>query len=311
MVLTNSRGAAYTRLVEPDHLVTEARREGAAELDLASTRELVELMNAEHATVPRAVAGARDAIAAAADEIAGRLRAGGRLILVGAGTSGALARAEADECTATFSTPPEQVVAVAAGATAGSSAERSAAEDDAGAGRDALQRLNAGANDFVVLVSASGRTPYVLGAAAAARDAGARTACVVSTEGSELASLCDLAITVVVGPEVLAGSTRLKAGTAQKLVLNTLTTVAMIRLGKTYAGLMVDVEPANDKLRARVRSIVAAASGAAADEIEAALEAAGGETKVAILSLLGGMDADTARARLVASGGNIRLALIR
>jgi N-acetylmuramic acid 6-phosphate etherase len=165
-------------------------------------------------------------------------------------------------------------------------------------------------DDAVVLVSAGGRSPFVLGAASAAGAAGAFTACVVSMPASELAASCDAAICVVVGPEVLAGSTRLKAGTAQKLVLNTLSTVAMIRLGKTYAGLMVDVVPANEKLRARVRRIVAEATGASDEEVARALVEAGGEAKVAIVSLVADVDAEAARARLVAAGGNVRLALV-
>ena len=203
-----------------------------------------------------------------------------------------------------------QVVAVVAGAEAHSSLEREAAEDDEDAGRRALASLALTGDDAVVLVSAGGRSPFVLGAAEAAGTAGAFTACVVSVPASELAALCDAAISAVVGPEVLAGSTRLKAGTAQKLVLNTLSTVTMIRLGKTYAGLMVDVSPANEKLRARVRRIVAEATGASDEEVARALAAADGEAKVAIVSLLADVDAEAARARLAASGGNVRLALV-
>jgi len=161
-----------------------------------------------------------------------------------------------------------------------------------------------------VLISAGGRSPFVIGAAAAAEAAGAFTACVVCVPDSELAAVCDAAIGAVVGPEVLAGSTRLKAGTAQKPVLNTLSTVTMIRLGKTYAGLMVAVAPANEKLRARVRRIVAEATGASADEVERALADADGDAKVAIVSLLAGVGAGDARARLATAGGNVQLALV-
>jgi N-acetylmuramic acid 6-phosphate etherase len=310
MVLTNLSQCAYTRSMERDRLVTETRTEGGADLDLRSTRELVELMNREDATVPAAVAGATDEIAAVVDGLVERLGRGGRLVLVGAGTSGRLAQAEAAECAATFSTPPEQVVAVVAGVDAATELERIAAEDDEGAGRAALEQLNVNQNDAVVFVSAGGRSPFVLGAASTAGVAGAYSACVVSAPGSQLAALCDVSIDVVVGPEVLAGSTRLKAGTAQKLVLNTLTTVTMIRLGKTYAGLMVDVSPANEKLRERVRSIVAEATGASSENVARALDEADGEAKVAIVSLLAGVDAAGARARLEAARGNVRLALI-
>jgi N-acetylmuramic acid 6-phosphate etherase len=231
-------------------------------------------------------------------------------VLVGAGSSGRLAEAEAAECEATFSTSPGQVVAVVAGAEAQSSLEREASEDDEDAGRRALASLALTRDDAVVLVSAGGRSPFVLGAAWAAGAAGAFTACVVSVPASELASSCDAVICAVVGPEVLAGSTRLKAGTAQKLVLNTLSTVSMIRLGKTYAGLMVDVVPANEKLRGRVRRIVAEATGASDEEVARALVEAGGEAKVAIVSLVADVDAEAARARLAAAGGNVRLALV-
>ncbi len=285
--------------MDRDESVTEARASEAADLDLRTTLELVELMNREDATVPGAVAGARADIAAVVDEIVERLGRGGRLVLAGAGTSGSLAQAEAAECGATFSS--EAVLAVAA--------NTDAAEDDEGAGRDEVARL-VRADDVVVLVSASGRTPFVLGAARAAAASGAFTACIVSASDSELADLCDRAITVVVGPELLAGSTRLKAGTAQKLVLNTLTTVAMIRLGKTYGNLMVDVLPANEKLRGRVRRIVQEATGASGDAVEDSLADAGGDAKVAIVALVAGVDADAARAKLTAAGGNIRLALI-
>jgi N-acetylmuramic acid 6-phosphate etherase len=310
MVLTNFRPQAYTRPMDRDEFVTEARAPQHADLDLRSTRELIELMNREDASVPAAVAGETEEIAAVVDELAERLGRGGRMVLVGAGSSGRLAQAEAAECEATFSTPPGQVVAVVAGADAHSSLEREAAEDDEDAGRRALAALELTRDDAVVLVSAGGRSPFVLGAAWAAGAAGAFTACVVSVPESELAEYSDVTISAVVGPELLAGSTRLKAGTAQKLVLNTLSTVTMIRLGKTYAGLMVDVVPANEKLRARVRRIVAEATGASDEEVERALVDAGGEAKVAIVSLLADVDTETARTRLAAAGGNVRLALV-
>ncbi len=296
--------------MERDEVVTEARAAGSSDLDLRSTRELVELMNREDATVAAAVAAAGDEIAAVVDELVERLGRGGRLVLVGAGSSGRLAQAEAAECEATFSTPPGQVVAVVAGTEAGSPLEREAAEDDEDAGRFAIDKLEVTRDDTVLLVSAGGHSRFVLGAATAAGAAGAFTACVVCVPVSEVAALCDAAICVVVGPEVLAGSTRLKGGTAQKFVLNTLSTVAMIRLGKTYAGLMVDVSPANEKLRDRVRRIVAEATGASEEDVAKALAEARGEAKVAIVALLADIGAEAARARLAAARGNVRLALI-
>jgi N-acetylmuramic acid 6-phosphate etherase len=190
-----------------------------------------------------------------------------------------------------------------------SSPEREAAEDDAEAGARALEEVSVGSGDAVVGVSASGRTPYVVGALSAA--AGALAVCVVSAPESELARIAEHEILVVVGPEFVAGSTRLKAGTAQKLVLNTISTVAMIRLGKTFDDLMVDVRASNEKLEARARRIVSLSTGASAEQADRALADADGSAKVAIVSLLGGLDADSARSRLDSAKGNIRTALQR
>ena len=315
MVLTTRRCPAYTGRVDLDarpsldDLVTEAADPDANDLDLRSTRELVDLMNAEDATVAGAVAAAASELAASVDAIVDRLRAGGRLIYAGAGTSGRLAALDAAECVSTFSTPAEQVVALVAGASAPTQPEQDAAEDDAEAGVSDVTALGVSAADAVVGVSASGRTPYVLGALRAADEAGALAIAVVAVQGSELGELAQHEVAAVVGPEIIAGSTRLKAGTAQKLVLNTISTVAMIRLGRTYGNLMVDVLGSNEKLRARAHRIVRLATGAPDDVVEAALAAADGSAKIAIVSLLADVDADGARARLAASGGDVRLAL--
>jgi N-acetylmuramic acid 6-phosphate etherase len=292
-----------------DELVTEARR---ADTDHASrsTHDLVQLMNEEDASVPAAVAAVRDELAAAIDAIAGRLGAGGRLVYVGAGSSGRIAELDAEECEGTFSTEPGQVVALVAGAGL-SSAEREAAEDDADAGRRAIEELAVSPADAVVGVSASGRTPYVLAALGAAGEAGALTVALTAVGGSELAQQADHDLAVVVGPEFVAGSTRLKAGTAQKLVLNTISTVAMIRLGKTYDGLMVDVRSSNEKLAARARRVVRLATGVSEDEADRALAEADGSAKVAVVALLGRIDAATARERLEQSAGHVTAALER
>jgi N-acetylmuramic acid 6-phosphate etherase len=292
-----------------DDLVTEARAPTGADHDLRSTAELVELMNRQDASVPATVDAARAQVTAAIDEIVARLARGGRLIYVGAGSSGRIAALDAAECESTFSTEPGQVVALVAGGLVTSPAVQAAAEDGAEVGAAEIAALGAGDADAVVGISASGRTPYVLGALGAAADAGALTVALVSVPDSELARIADHEIAVVVGPEFLAGSTRLKAGTAQKLVLNTISTVAMIRLGKTYGDLMVDVDATNEKLRERVRRIVRQATGAPEDEADRALEEAQGSAKVAIVSLLAGIDADAARARLDAAGGSIRSAV--
>ena len=288
-------------------LVTESRREDV-DYSVRSTRELVELMNREDATVPAAVGSVAGELARAIDAIAERLRDGGRLVYAGAGSSGAIAALDADECEATFSTEPGQVVALVAGAGRPAE-EREAAEDDADAGTRAVEQLGVSARDAVVGVSASGRTPYVLTALECARAAGALTVALVAARGSQLGAAADHELAVVVGPEVLAGSTRLKAGTAQKLVLNTISTVAMIRLGKTYGDLMVDLRASNAKLEARARRIVRMATGVSDEEAETALAAAGGSAKVAVVALLREIDVDAARAELERAGGDIRSAL--
>jgi N-acetylmuramic acid 6-phosphate etherase len=289
-------------VVDLDDVMTEAQGDDARELDRRSTGELVALMNSLDAGVPAAVAAAAGALAETIDEIVERLRRGGRLVYVGAGSSGRQAVADAAECKGTFSTPPGQVVAVFAG-------EDDSAEDDAGAGEQALDALGIAQADAVVGVSASGRTPYVLAALERAAAAGAFTACVVSSPDSPMGRIADREIPVVVGPELIAGSTRLKAGTAQKLVLNTISTVSMIRLGKVFDNLMVDVSAANEKLRDRARRIVETVAGVSSDEAEAALAAAGGSAKVAIVCLVEGRGAEAARERLAAAGGDLRAAL--
>ena len=292
-----------------DALVTEAGSDPAAGYESRETEELVALLNAEDATVPSAVAEATSAIAATVDAVAERLRLGGRLIYVGAGSSGRIAALDASECEATFATAPGTVVALVAGGETAPPLAQAAAEDDRAAGANDLESLVVGPSDAVVGVSASGTTPYVLGAIQAASTAGALTSCVVAASASELGALVDHEIAVVVGPEFIAGSTRLKAGTAQKLVLNAISTISMIRLGKTYGNLMVDVVAANEKLQERVRRIVGAATGASSEGVDAALADADGSARVAIVSLLAGVDASTARARLDASDGSIASAL--
>jgi N-acetylmuramic acid 6-phosphate etherase len=289
------------RSAEP---VTEQRRPEHADLDLRPTRELVELINDEDYRVAPAVRIAAADLAAAIDDIVARLARGGRLIYVGAGTSGRLAEVDADECIPTFGIATGQVLAVAGGGLA-------ATEDDAdtGAGDLLAAAGGIGSDDAVVVLSASGTTPYALGAARVARDAGALVVCVCSASGSPLGKLADREIVVLVGPEIVAGSTRMKAGTAQKLVLNTISTVAMIQLGKTFGNLMVGVVAGNEKLRERARRTVELATGGSAADVAAALAAADGDVKVAIVSLLAGVGAGDAHALLAAAGGSVRGAL--
>src|SRR5690606_11217530 len=259
--------------------------------DLMSTLDQVDLMSSQDRVAVSAVAAARSQLANAIDAAAERLRRGGRLIELGAGTPGRLAVLDAVECGPTFGADDRGVAVLAGGSEALLHAVESS-EDDFDLGVADVRRLDAGPDDVVVAVSASGRTPYVLGAVEVAREAGALTIAVVNNPGSALASICDLAVEVLTGPEVISGSTRLKAGTAQKLVLNTLSTLVMVRLGRTYGDLMVDVRASNAKLRRRAQRIVAEATGASAEQVYAALDAAGGEAKVAIVMLLAGVDAD-------------------
>jgi N-acetylmuramic acid 6-phosphate etherase len=284
-----------------DSLVTEAGGSSDLDYELRSTAELVALLSAADAIVPAAVRESGEAIGRAIDAIVERIAGGGRLVYVGAGTSGGLAALDAQESVATFGAAPGQVIALTSMSDEG--------EDDRDGGAAAVADAQVTASDAVVGISASGRTPYVLGALEAAADAGALTIALVSVPESELGELADQVIEVVVGPEFIAGSTRLKAGTAQKLVLNTISTITMIRLGKTFGNLMVDVVAANEKLRARVHRIVRTATGASPEAVDEALDAAGGEAKVAIVSLLADVDAETARTRLRDANGNVRLAL--
>jgi N-acetylmuramic acid 6-phosphate etherase len=290
-------------------LVTESWDPAHADLDLRSTSELVALINEADATVAATVSRAHDALVSAIDAIAGRFEAGGRIVYVGAGTSGRLALVDAAECQSTFAIPPGRVVALVAGGAGSPALAQEHAEDDAEAGARDLHELALGSGDAVVGISASGRTPYVVGAVEEARRVGALTIALVCVTGSELARLADHDVAVVVGGEILAGSTRLKAGTAQKLVLNTISTVTMVRVGKTFGNLMVDVVATNEKLRGRVRRIVGLATGEPDDRVDEALQAAGGDAKVAIVSLLAGIDADAAGERLARAHGVVRKAL--
>ncbi|MGW1745582.1 N-acetylmuramic acid 6-phosphate etherase [Streptomyces sp. NPDC002092] len=294
---------------ELESLTTEAFRPELADIDRLPTLDIARLMNGEDATVPAAVARQLPAIAAAIDAVAERMARGGRLLYAGAGTAGRLGVLDASECPPTFNTDPEQVVGLIAGGPDAMVTSVEGAEDSAELARNDLDALRLLAADTVVGVSASGRTPYAIAAVRHARELGALTIGLACNADSALAAAAEHGIEVVVGPELLTGSTRLKAGTAQKLVLNMLSTITMIRLGKTYGNLMVDVRASNEKLRARSRRIVALATGASDDEIERALAATDGEVKNAILTLLAGVDGPTAARLLEDSDGHLRAAL--
>ncbi|MGW2183241.1 N-acetylmuramic acid 6-phosphate etherase [Streptomyces sp. NPDC001732] len=290
-------------------LTTEAFRPELAEIDRLSTLETARIMNGEDRSVPDAVGARLPEIAAAIDGIAERMARGGRLIYAGAGTAGRLGVLDASECPPTFNTDPSQVVGLIAGGPTAMVTAVEGAEDSKELAAADLDALKLTADDTVVGISASGRTPYAIGAVEHARRKGALTLGLACNANSALGAAAEHGIEVVVGPELLTGSTRLKAGTAQKLVLNMISTITMIRLGKTYGNLMVDVRASNEKLRARSRRIVALATGASDEEIEAALAATDGEVKNAILTILGQVDGPTAAALLASSDGHLRTAL--
>ena len=289
--------------------ITESNNPRTAQIDTLATLDMVRLINDEDRRVAEAVAAEREPIARAIDEIAERLRTGGRLIYIGAGSSGRLAALDAAECPPTFNVSPDLVVALMAGGERVSTHSLEGAEDDEDAGTNEIVTLNVSACDSVVGIAASGRTPYVLGGLAEARRRGALTVSLACNRPSELEQIADLGIAPLVGPEVIAGSTRLKAGTAQKMVLNMLSTGVMIKLGKTFGNLMVDVQPTNAKLRARAQRIVELACGLSAHEAAAKLDACRGEVKVAIVSALAHISPEEARRRLQLAGGVVRQAL--
>ncbi|MGX1560458.1 N-acetylmuramic acid 6-phosphate etherase [Streptomyces sp. NPDC055506] len=294
---------------ELESLTTEAFRPELADIDRLPTLDIARLMNGEDATVAGAVAARLPQIADAIDAVAERMARGGRLVYAGAGTAGRLGVLDASECPPTFNTDPSRVLGLIAGGPEAMVTSVEGAEDSRELARADLEPLGLTPDDTVVGVSASGRTPYAIGAVEHARTRGSLTVGLACNPGSPLGTAADHGIEIVVGPELLTGSTRLKAGTAQKLVLNMLSTITMIRLGKTYGNLMVDVRASNDKLRARSHRIVALATGAGDEEIEQALKATDGEVKNAILTILADVDGPTAARLLEESGGHLREAL--
>lgn len=288
---------------------TETRNPLSMKLDTLSTLQMVQLMNQQDATVPVAIAQVLPQIAQTVDIMAAALAAGGRIFYQGAGTSGRLAVLDAVELLPTFRLEPNRVIPLLAGGDAAMMRSVEGAEDDEALGRSDLTRHHFAPNDVLVAVAASGRTPYALGGLHYAAQLGARSAALVCNGGSPMAAAAQIAIEVVVGPEVLTGSTRLKAGTAQKLVLNMLSTSTMVKLGKVYENLMVDVQPSNQKLRQRAARIVAEITGLSGEEAVTLLEAADWEVKTAVVSGLLDVPAADARQRLATANGHIRRAL--
>ena len=290
-------------------MTTERRNPRTMQLDTMSELEIVTTMNEEDARVPLAIAKKLPQIAQAAHWAAEAFEQGGRLFYMGAGTSGRLGVLDAAECPPTFGVDPGMVVGLIAGGEKAFIKAVEGAEDDRALGQSDLEAHDLTAKDVVIGIAASGRTPYVLGGLAYAKSVGCKTAAIACNPGSAVGKAADLAIEVEVGPEVLTGSTRLKSGTAQKLILNMISTASMVRAGKAYQNLMVDVMQTNEKLHVRAENIVIDATGVERAEARRAIDAAGGSVKCAITMLLAGCGADEARRRLAEAKGHVRAAI--
>ncbi|WP_248960453.1 N-acetylmuramic acid 6-phosphate etherase [Sphaerisporangium perillae] len=290
-------------------LTTEATDPRYAEIDKMTVAELAAAMNEADTTVPGAVARALPQITSAIETAAEHMKAGGRLVYVGAGTPGRLGVLDASECPPTYGTPPELVFGIIAGGRSAIVSPCEGAEDDTDAAVAAIEAAAIGSLDTVVGITSSGRTPFVLSAIRRARERGAFTVGLSCNTGSPLSEVAEHAIEVIVGPEVVSGSTRLKAGTAQKLVLNMFSTIVMVQLGKTYGSLMVDVKATNDKLRERAIRIMRTITGARRDEAITALDRNDYNVKQAIVAFRLGLTPQEAVARLVESSGRLRVAL--
>ena len=292
-------------MVDLKKIATEQRNPNTMNIDTLSTLEMVRLINREDHKVAEAVSLVADKIAQAVDLIAERLRKGGRLIYCGAGTSGRLGILDAVECPPTYSTDPEMVQCLMAGGHGAIFKAVEGAEDNRELGVRDMQNISFSAGDVLVGIAASGRTPYVLGCMEYARSLGASTVAVTCCPGSMLDTFADIGIAPAPGPEVVTGSTRMKSGTAQKMVLNMLSTGAMIKLGKVYGNLMVDVKPSNEKLIRRCITIVCAATECDEETAAVALEACDYRPKTAIVMVLMGVDAQEAKTLLRQADGRV------
>ncbi|EOW9421167.1 N-acetylmuramic acid 6-phosphate etherase [Vibrio cholerae] len=291
------------------HLVSEGRNPDTMDIDLLSSQEIVERLNQQDKQVPLAVEAVLPQIAQAVDKITAAFKQGGRLIYLGAGTSGRLGVLDASECPPTFGVSDQMVIGLIAGGKEAMFTAQEGAEDNATLGAHDLQQIDFSSKDVLVGIAASGRTPYVIGALEYANDLGATTIALSCNPDSPIAEIAQIAISPVVGPEALTGSTRLKSGTAQKLVLNMLTTASMIRLGKSYQNLMVDVRATNRKLIARAVRIVMQATDCQREEAEALLKESHNNAKLAILMHLTGMNYEQATAKLSQLDGFLRRAM--
>lgn len=290
-------------------MMTETRNPDTMTLDQMSALELVTVMNREDHKVPEAIASALPQIASTVEVVEQAFRKGGRLFYLGAGTSGRLGVLDASECPPTFGVAPGMVVGLIAGGDRALRFPIEGAEDDRSLGKQDLVDHNLVPSDVVIGIAASGRTPYVLGALDYAHSIGCKTAAIACNLHSAIGQAADIAIEVSVGPEVLTGSTRLKAGSAQKMILNMITTGAMVRTGKAYQNLMVDVVQSNEKLRTRAENIVMAATDVSREQARRTIDEANGKVKLAITMILTGKDAASAQALLDQSGGSVHNAL--
>ena len=291
------------------HLVSEGRNPETMDIDLLPSSEIVKRINQQDQQVPLAVEKVLPEIALAVDKITAAFKVGGRLIYMGAGTSGRLGVLDASECPPTFGVSDQMVIGLIAGGPEAILKAKEGAEDSLTLGVEDLKSINFDENDVVVGIAASGRTPYVIGALEYANDIGATTVALSCNPDSPIADIAQIAISPIVGPEALTGSTRLKSGTAQKLVLNMLTTASMIRLGKSYQNLMVDVKATNKKLVARAARIVMQATDCDKNEATATLEQTDYDVKLAILMILTGMDVAEAKSKLDKQDGFLRKAV--
>jgi len=296
-------------LNELEQLVSEERNPRTMGIDLMATPEIVATINAEDRLVPEAVGRTLPQVAQAVDKIVEAFGKGGRLVYIGAGTSGRLGVLDASECPPTFGVPPTMVVGIIAGGLGALVSAVEGAEDSAEGGAADLRAIDLSNRDVVVGIAVSGRTPYVIGALNYARSLGAATVGLTCNPDSAISGMADISIAPLVGAEVVTGSTRLKSGTAQKLVLNMLSTASMIRIGKTYQNLMVDVRTSNEKLLARAVRIVMQATDCPEQVAEAALQRTSNDVKLAILTILTGLDVAAARTAMTGAGGFLRRAL--
>lgn len=297
------------KTIDLSKMTTEARNPLSVELDNMTPLEVVTLMNNEDTKVPQAIKPHLEQIATAVQWCINSLENGGRIIYMGAGTSGRLGVVDASECPPTFGVPAEMVVGLIAGGERAFIKAVEGAEDSAQLGADNLRELELNSHDTVIGLAASGRTPYVIGGLEYANSLGCNTVAISCNENSAIGKVAKLAIEIIVGPEVLTGSTRLKAGTAQKLVLNMISTASMVGIGKCYKNLMVDVMQSNEKLHVRAQNIVMEVTGISREEAKATLELANGSVKKAIVMILANCNGEEADSKLAVAHGHVRKAI--